>query len=365
MFFIHFLCVRIKKIMDYLRTSILFSLFTFFIGCPIHGNIQTSKFYEKEFDLRWPASPNKPRIELVRVISSPYLYSLIVEETKTSKFLKWLVGEEKEQIDRFQRPYGIYVKGQKIYVVDQGLFSVVVIDIVDGKTSFLQRTPTGDILYYPTSVTVDDENLIYVCDPEKNRIVVYDEKGYPLSIKGEEYGPWRPCAIAFNNLNKRFYVVDSVNHVVKVFDKDFKLLFSVGRQGEEKGEFNYPTHIFIDKDGNFYVTDSMNFRVQYFNADGKYLGKVGTMGKGDGMLERPKGVCVDVFGHIYIVDSLQGSIQVFDNNDRFLMAFGEDGSLPGQFNLPSGIFCDEKNYFFIADTLNKRIQVLRYIGSHN
>ncbi|MCX7770096.1 MAG: hypothetical protein N2202_03325 [Proteobacteria bacterium] len=338
---------------------------TLFFSCSANGIVNPEKFYEKDYSLVWPAPPNKPRIELVKVITSPFDTSKVVEETKVSKIVKWLLGEEVQEINSFFRPYSVYKNGGKIFVVEQGLFSVVVMDIEKGKTSFLQLTPAGDILYYPTSVTADDEGNIYVCDPEKERIVVYNPNGKPNKIYGLEYSPWRPCGIAFNKKNKRFYVVDSINHRVKIFDKNFILLKTIGRLGEENGEFNYPTHIFVDRDGNFYVTDSMNFRVQFFSEDGKFLGKIGKMGKGDGYLERPKGVCVDTFGHIYVVDSLQGSIQIYDKNDRFLMAFGVDGNLPGQFNLASGIFCDERNYIYVADTLNKRVQILRYIGSLN
>jgi DNA-binding beta-propeller fold protein YncE len=347
------------------RYFFLFILFFFVLSCSVNGNVNPAKFYEKEYGLVWPAPPNKPRIELIKVINSPFDNKKVVEETKISKFLKWFLGEEEIEINSFFRPYGVYANGGKIFVVEQGLFSVVVMDINNGKTSFLQLTPAGDILYYPTALTTDDEGNVYVCDPEKERIVLYDINGKPVKIYGTEYSPWRPCGIAFNRKNKKFYVVDSINHMIRIFSKDFKLQKTIGRLGEENGEFNYPTHIFIDREGNFYVTDSMNFRVQFFNEDGKFLGKIGKMGKGDGYLERPKGVCVDSFGHIYVVDSLQGSIQIFDKNDRFLMAFGEDGNLPGQFNLASGIFCDEKNYIYVADTLNKRLQILRYVGSFN
>ncbi len=348
-----------------LKVFICLSVFIILSSCSLNGNINTTNFFEKEYSLFWPAPPNKPRVELVKIINSPFDNKKVSKDTKISKFLEWLLGEEEVTINTFLRPYGVYATEDKVFVVEQGLFSVVVMDINRGKTIFLQVTPAGDILYYPTSVTTDEDGNIYVCDPEKERIVAYNKEGKPFKIFGLEYSPWRPCGIAYNKNNGKFYVVDSINHMIKIFDKNFKLLKTLGRLGEEKGEFNYPTHIFIDKEGNFYVTDSMNFRVQFFSEDGKFLGQVGRMGKGDGYLERPKGVCVDTFGHIYVVDSLQGSVQIFDKNDRFLMAFGVDGNLPGQFNLASGIFCDNKNYIYVADTLNRRIQILKYVGSLN
>ncbi len=341
-------------------------LFSILAGCSykhFEAKAEPLLFFKEEVGLTWPAPPDKPRLKLIKIIDSPATFKKSVRiDTKTSAFIKWLIGEEEEPYNSFERPYFVLYKNDRIYIVDQGFFTVIVLDLKEAETLYLQKTAEGDILFYPTSVAVDEDGKIYVCDPEKNRIVIYDKNGYPVGNFVGNFGNWRPCSIAYSENKKRFYVVDSVNHNVKIFNKNFELLKVVGERGEEKGQFSFPSHITLDKDGNFYVTDSMNFRVQVFSPDGRYKYKVGEIGKGEGYFERPKGVAVDSYGHLYIVDSLKDAIQVFDNNEKFLMIVGEEGRYPGQFNLPSGIYCDEQNYIYVADTLNKRVQILKYIG---
>lgn len=335
-------------------------------GCSYHqfeAKIEPALFFKDEVGLTWPAPPNKPRLKLVKVIDSPVSFKKSVRiDTKASLFIKWLIGEEEEPYKGFERPYFVLAKDDRIYIVDQGLFNVIVLDLKEAETIYLQKTPDGDILFYPTSLAVDDDGNIYVCDPEKNRIVIYDKNGYPVRVYKGDFGNWRPCSIAYCGRKKRFYVVDAANHNIKFFNKSMELIKTIGTRGEEKGQFNFPSHVTVDRDGNLYVTDSMNFRVQVFSPDGRFIAKIGDIGKGEGYFEIPKGVAVDSYGHLYIVDALKDAVQVFSKDEKYLMIVGEEGIYPGQFNLPAGIYCDENNYIYIADTLNKRVQILRYIG---
>ncbi len=341
-------------------------LVSFITACSyenFQAKVEPSLFFKDEVGISWPAPPARARLKLVKVIDSPASFKKSVRvDTKTSAFIKWLIGEDEELYKSFERPYHVFSKDDRIYVVDQGLFSVIVLDLKEAEMFYLQQTADDDILFYPTAVTVDDEGYIYVCDPEKNRIVIYDKNGYPVKNFVGDFGKWRPCGIAYSETKRRFYVVDAQNHNVKIFNRKLELIKVVGGRGEDKGQFNFPSHVTVDSKGNFYVTDALNFRVQIFSYDGKYIAKIGELGKGEGYLERPKGVAVDSFGHLYIVDALKDAIQVFNADEKFLMIVGEEGVFPGQFNLPSGVYCDEKNYIYVADTLNKRIQILRYIG---
>ncbi len=321
-------------------------------------------FYKSEIGLKWPAPPSKPRYELIKIINTIEDFKKEIKaETRIQKFVKWLIGEESESFLNFGKPFAIYVRDDVIYIVDQGILGVVTFDLKTARVGVLKDTIEGDLLFYPTSVCSDETSNVYVTDPEKKRIVIYDKNGYPISTKKLDNINWRPISIAYSETKKLFYVTDSLNHDIKIFDKYFNLLKTIGRRGEENGEFNYPTHIFVDDEkGLLFVTDSMNFRVQVFDLDGRFKSKIGRMGMGDGNLARPKGVCTDKDGNIYVIDSLQDSIQVFSKDDRLLAVLGEEGIMPGQFNLPTGIFIDKKNYIYIADSLNRRIQIIKYLG---
>lgn len=349
-----------------LKRVFALAVILFFFSCSPHhfeAKIDPALFYKDEIGLTWPAPPSKPRVKLVKIIESPQSFKKTIRvDTKASRFVRWLIGEEEEPIKNFERPYFVYAKNQRIYIVDQGLFTVIVLDLKEGEVLYLQRTSEGDILFYPTSLTVDEDGYIYVCDPERNRIVIYDKNGNPERVFRGDFGLWRPCSIVYSEKRGRFYVVDVANHEVKIFNKRLELIKTFGRRGEGNGEFNFPSHISTDREGNIYVTDSMNFRIQIFSPDGRFIAKIGELGKGEGFLERPKGVAIDSFGHIYIVDALKDAIEVFTKDEKYLMMIGEEGRYPGQFDLPSGIFCDENDYLYVADTLNKRVQILKYIG---
>jgi len=60
------------------------------------------------------------------------------------------------------------------------------------------------------------------------------------------------------------YVVDSGRDMVKIFNREGKLLLFFGDKGNERGMFWLPAGIFIDRDDRIYVADTFNQRVQVF-----------------------------------------------------------------------------------------------------
>jgi len=72
----------------------------------------------------------------------------------------------------------------------------------------------------------------------------------------------------------RIYVVDGVNHKIRIFNRNGKFLSSLGRKGSENGEFRYPLGIDIDSSGKVYIADSGNHRLQIFSPEGKFIAKI-------------------------------------------------------------------------------------------
>jgi hypothetical protein len=64
-----------------------------------------------------------------------------------------------------------------------------------------------------------------------------------------------------------FYVLDSRAPKLMKFDRDGKVLFSVGRKGQGPGEFMAPSGIEWGKNGSILITDMGNRRLAYFSAD--------------------------------------------------------------------------------------------------
>ena len=60
------------------------------------------------------------------------------------------------------------------------------------------------------------------------------------------------------------FVCEFGNSRVQIFDRDEKLIDTLGGVGGEPGRMNNPWAICIDSKGNLYVADSGNHRVQKF-----------------------------------------------------------------------------------------------------
>jgi sugar lactone lactonase YvrE len=319
---------------------------------PIHHARIDDAFRGK---LLWPPPPEKPRIE--------YLWSLysFVPEGKT--LTDYIAGEQGGLDDPvtlpyLMRPFSLFVRGEMLYIVDQGPPRVTVVDMKSGNVRHFGFDGPGKLIF-PVGVAVGVGGRVYVSDAETARVNIYTSEGRFIGVLGQKRSFRRPTGLGVDD-NGNIYVVDTGAHKVKVFSPGGKLIRKIGKRGKKNGELNYPTHVWIS-DGKVYVTDAMNFRIQIFSMEGKFLTRFGSLGDTYSNLERPKGVAVDSHGNIYVVDNAQDRIKIFDEKGNILLFFGESGRSPGKFLLPTGIFIDKENRIYVADTYNMRIQAFRLL----
>ncbi|MOA59600.1 NHL repeat protein [compost metagenome] len=64
-----------------------------------------------------------------------------------------------------------------------------------------------------------------------------------------------------------FFIADTLNHRIQVFDPDGKFLVTFGKKGVGPGEFNGPEGLVMGPDDRLYVTDRGNGRVQIFTIE--------------------------------------------------------------------------------------------------
>ncbi|WP_457641879.1 6-bladed beta-propeller [Persephonella sp.] len=337
-----------------LRFFILLFVGIFIYSC---GGAKKPQKVEKIF---WPLPPEEPRIL--------YLGSYHGEsDFKGKSALDVLLGEPDKDIPRnLIKPYGVAGRFGKIFASDTVTAVVFVIDPKNKKVSFIGDKPMGK-LRIPVGIEIDKEGYVYVSDAKQQRVFVYDLKGKLITTIGDPDGAGkllRPAGIALNEKSGRLYVVDVLDHRVKVYSvKDGKFLFAFGKRGKKEGEFNFPTNIALDRrNGNIAVVDTMNFRVQIFNKDGEFVRTFGKLGVVPGSFARPKGVGIDSEGHIYVADAAFNNIQIFDDKGRLLLFIGKFGFSPGEFNLPAGLYVDRTDKLYVADSMNKRVQVFQYLS---
>jgi len=304
-----------------------------------------------------PPPPEEPRLVYITSYRGESSFG-------DSKALDLFLGkEQKGGYKTLRKPYGVFAKGDILYVTDTAYGFVFVIDTAREKVTFLGDKAPGK-LSLPVSVTMDAKGVLYVSDAKLKKVFGYDKEGnlvYAIGHKGEFQ---RPAGIAVDKKRNRLYVVDVLDHKVKVYDlATNKKLFEFGGRGVEEGRFNFPTNIVIDpKDDTVAVVDTQNFRVQIFDMDGEFITTFGRLGRAPGLFSRPKGIGVDSEGHYYVADAAFNNVQIFDKAGRLLLYFGGAGFEPGKFYLPAGVYVDERDRVYIVDSFPARVQVFQYIS---
>ena len=161
----------------------------------------------------------------------------------------------------------------------------------------------------------------------------------------------------------RIYVVDGVNHAVRVYSSQGKHLFSFGSKGSGDGQLNYPLGIDIDSSGKVYVADSGNHRVQVFSAEGGFIAKI-SIPSDKAHPADPTDVAVDESrNRCYVVDNDNHRIVVLNLSDFSIgRSYGSPGNEKLNFRYPFQMALDKDNYLFIVDVINTRVQVLNPEG---
>ena len=260
--------------------------------------------------------------------------------------------------------------------------------------------------FWPTSIALDKDVNVYLCDEFLHRITIWNNEGEYLSHwgthgsgDGELDGP---SGLAIRD--DIMFIVDSQNHRVQKFTLDGKYIGQFGSFGDGPGQLNSPWGIGLDQDSNVFVADWRNDRIQSFTADGEWLASFGQPGTGGntsivrvdggirktplpvGVFNRPSGVCVDNDGDVYVADWLNNRVQVLTPDGKFITQFTGDAGLSKlgkaqlapapdlihQRNLamqessdqekmlwgPMAVkFDDNRRRLFIVDTNRKRLQV--------
>ncbi len=172
----------------------------------------------------------------------------------------------------------------------------------------------------------------------------------------------------------RLYVFSRGEHPVIVFDRGGRFLTAWG-----EGVFQRAHGITIGPDDAVYCTDDLDHTVRKFTPDGKLLLTLGTSGRPSetgidgidyrtirraaGPFHRPTNVALDAAGCLYVTDGYgNAAVHKFSADGRLLFSWGEPGDGPGQFNLPHGIAIDREGRVLVADRENSRIQVFTADG---
>jgi sugar lactone lactonase YvrE len=184
--------------------------------------------------------------------------------------LVWTLGEVGKPAPKwsgtpFNRPthVGVSPKSGNIYVTDGYGNSRVHKYAPDGK----HLLSWGDVgtdpgeFCNPHNVIVDEDENVYVCDRENNRVQVFDSEGKLQAIWYEIYKADGMCRDSEGN----FYIgelvgahdTNTLGHRICIVDKNGKRLARLGSkvQGDGPGEFNAIHGCAVDSQGNLYAAE--------------------------------------------------------------------------------------------------------------
>lgn len=316
-------------------------------------------------EVTWPAAPEVPRYRFEgELLGDGNYVRTAPQRSLLVRAMRAVVGlDEPEERPRvLVRPQsGMVGTDGRVFVADAGRGGVFVFDPNGGDLAFWGQADRGAAFAAPVGIATGPGGEILVADPELHRVVRLDRAGRALGAFGEGVLQ-RPTGLAHDASLGLVYVADTATHTVRVFDRHYRLIRTLGGPGTEAGRFNRPTFVALHG-SDLVVSDTLNARVQVLSAEGEPRRVIGRRGIYVGDMVRPKGVAVDRDGNVYVVEGYHDHLLVFDTQGRLLLPIGGAGAGPGRFFLPGGVWSDGADRIFLADVFNGRVVVFRHLGA--
>ena len=205
--------------------------------------------------------------------------------------------------------------------------SPVGIAFSDDGSMYVSDSKRGDVILFDHDLNAQGEirspldrpagllvlkNRLYVVDVGNHDVAVFDLSGKFLSSfgrRGSADGEFiYPVSLAGHD---SVYVVDALNYRIQKFSPDGIHSITFGTQGTVAGKFASPKGVALDSDSDVYVTDALMDNFQIFDSQGRLLLVVGQHGSQPGEFMSPGGIAIDSGNRIYIVETLNKRIQIF------------------------------------------------------
>lgn len=184
--------------------------------------------------------------------------------SSTGQFVKYFASSPD-----IQKPAGLFIYNDQVYVADLALNKVIVFDLAGKK---LREIGTPGVepgqLRSPNAVTVY-KGRVYISDTGNDRVQMYNQLGQFIGIldgsekPGGQSNLIAPRGVAVDSKGTVF-VVNNLLHSINCYDQGNKRLFTVGTMGKEDSQFYLPNGLCVDGQGRIYVTDTVNQRVDVY-----------------------------------------------------------------------------------------------------
>jgi hypothetical protein len=298
---------------------------------------------------------------------------------------------------RFENPVSVAVDSKgNMYVADANLNMIRKISAKGVVSTFAGNPKKGAVngqdtaarFSYPTGVTVDKDDNVYVADFSNNMIRKITPTGMVSTFAGHvNYGNKDgngtaarfnlPYSLAYDATSGNIIVADSYNNMIRAITPsgDVSTIAGTGAPGRDDGPglratFKVPYSVAVDKNGIVYVADQGNNCIRQVFTAASGPGFVHTFS--DTTYISPYGIAVDNLNRVYLSTVEAYNIIQFDKSGKQIGQHPFSGGSYRTFNdatdtLSSyrgsmGLTFDGKNNLLIADPGNDRIRKVAVNG---
>lgn len=297
----------------------------------------------------YPLPPEQPRIEWLGTYASQDDFP----KTGMEIALDNIAG--KPPLDLFSGPYGIADDGAgRVFVVDVYQKNILVYDFNQRTVKPFLEEP---VLGRPFYLAIDSRKQLYVADSENRKVQVFSSDARLVRTYGGPGELVNPIYVEVDEPRGRLYVSDTRGGI-NVYDlASGRLLFEFGR-----GELLGAQGVQVGPDGNFYVADTLNAKIKVFDPQGKFLRSFGERVDQDYGFEHPKDLAFDSEGNLWIVDYRKPFLRVFDPEGKFLFSAGGPATHKMGFANPTAIYISPLDEIYVTDISAKRFSHWRYLS---
>ena len=232
-------------------------------------------------------------------------------------------------------PAGIHLAGEKLLVCEFEADQVVIynhnhkmVETIQGQARRVRK------LKGPTEVTTDSQSNMYVATTGDNCLHKFSKEGVHIktvSGTGKKGDHFRYPSGMHTFEDRLLFVCDSENSRVLVFDTDLKYQSTIPRH------FFWPSTIVTDNSGRIYICDHEKGRVQVLSQYKQHLFDIAHT------LQQP--ITAHIFRELlYVTDQMENCVTVFTLSGNLVGSFGQN-----HLCAPEGLAIDEDGFIYVTN----------------